>query len=65
MTDTTLDLMTIKEVASELRQSESTLRFWRANGRGPAFIKVGRRLLLRRSDLERFLAAQATEQTRV
>lgn len=62
MQDTTIDLVTIKEAALRLRQPESTLRYWRAQGKGPAFIKLGRRLVCHRADLERFVAEQATEQ---
>lgn len=62
MQDTTIDLVTIKEASQELRQPESTLRYWRAQGKGPAFIKVGRRLVCHRSELDRFLTELAAEQ---
>lgn len=56
------DLMTIDEVAEELRTPVPTLRHWRATNRGPAFLKLGRRLVCRRADLDAWLAEQAREQ---
>lgn len=35
----------------------STLQWWRSIGRGPDYIKVGRRVCYRRSALDAFLAA--------
>ncbi|EKA60753.1 DNA binding domain-containing protein [Janibacter hoylei PVAS-1] len=57
------DLLTLDEVAVVLRTPVATLRYWRANNRGPAFIKLGRRIVCRRSDLDRWLAEQASAQT--
>lgn len=33
----------------------ATLSWWRSVGRGPPFLKVGRRILYRRRDLDSFL----------
>ncbi|MHA7126319.1 helix-turn-helix domain-containing protein [Janibacter indicus] len=52
--------MTVTEVAEELRLPVSTVRFWRAQGRGPHFFKVGRRLVCRRSDFEAFVEQLAS-----
>ena len=46
MTDNKLDkYLTTTEVADLCRTSESTVRFWRHLGKGPASFKVGRRVL--------------------
>ena len=36
--------------------SPSTLAHWRSEGRGPAFVKMGRRVAYRGSDLNRWMA---------
>jgi hypothetical protein len=47
--------LTAKEAAAFLRCSESTLRNWRCEGRGPAFHKLSeRKVIYDRADLERF-----------
>lgn len=33
----------------------TTLQFWRTRGEGPCFVKVGRRVFYRRSDIEAFV----------
>lgn len=38
----------------------STLAWWRATGRGPKYIKVGRRVFYREDDLDAFIAAGLT-----
>ncbi len=45
-------------VAELLDVSERTLEYWRYSGRGPAFIRVGRRTVrYRLSDVQAFLEA--------
>lgn len=47
------------ETAAELRKSVGTLRNWRCSRlEGPAFIKVGRNVRYRRSDLEAYLQSR-------
>lgn len=53
------DLLTTAEAAEYLRQSPSALNQWRVAKRGPKFIRVGRRVLYRRSDLVAFVDALA------
>lgn len=53
----------IEEVVALLRVSSSLLAKWRMRGRGPRFIKVGRRILYERSELSRWLAAQTHRST--
>ena len=56
MTDTLLETATVAEY---LNVQEVTLEKWRQNGRGPAFIKIGRRLVrYRQSDLDLWLRQQ-------
>lgn len=54
------NLLTVAEVAEELRLPVSTVRYWRVQGRGPHFFKVGRRIVCRRLDLEAFIESLAT-----
>lgn len=49
--------LTTAEVASVLRNSPETVRWWRHAGAGPAWFKVGRRVLYDRADVEAFIAA--------
>lgn len=50
-------LLTQAEVAERLSVSERTLEAWRCRGFGPAFVKLGRSVRYRPSDVERWLAA--------
>lgn len=55
MTD---DLLTVDELAEELRVPAGTFRSWRAQRKGPKSFKIGRRVVYRRSEVEAWLAAQ-------
>lgn len=48
------DLMTTKEAAAYLRLSRRTLERYRVTGQGPVFLKFGRLVFYRRSDLDRW-----------
>lgn len=48
------ELLNLKEGAKELKLSIHTLRAWIYQKRIP-FVRLGRRVLLRRSDLEEFV----------
>lgn len=52
-------MLTIDEVCAILRTSKSTIYSMRSEGRGPIGVKVGRRVLFRPVDLERFLEQNA------
>lgn len=52
-------LLTEKEVSNRLRLAEQTLRNWRFNGTGPAYIKLGRAVRYRQEDIESY-AKEAT-----
>ena len=57
-------LLTTKEAAERLRRTKSCLEAWRCRGGGPAFIKLGRSVLYRESDLEAFVEAGRQTSTR-
>ncbi len=50
-----------RDAASFLGITQRTLQDWRLNRRGPAFIRLGRRIAYDRGDLEQFLAANRVE----
>lgn len=50
------DLLTVPEVADMARTSPSTVRYWRHQGLGPAGFRLGRKIVFRREDVERWLA---------
>lgn len=52
------NLLTVEEVADELRVPAGTFRSWRAQGRGPRSFKIGRRVVYRRADIEAWLVKQ-------
>lgn len=47
-----------REAASVLRISERTLERFRLDGSGPQFVKAGRRVLYRRSDIDAWTDAR-------
>lgn len=49
------ELLIEEEAAAYLRQAPTTLRQWRHLRKGPAWVKVGKRALYRRSDLEAYV----------
>lgn len=53
------DLMTVEEVAELTRTPAATFRYWRHCGdQGPRSFKLGRRVMYRREDVERWLQEQ-------
>ena len=44
------------EAARELRQSVRTLRLWRQQGKGPSWIKIGRKVFYSRTALLSWIA---------
>ena len=53
-----MDNMTTQEVASMCRTSPETVRWWRYMGTGPRSFKVGRRVLYRRDDVNKWIEDQ-------
>jgi hypothetical protein len=68
MTTTTAELtgfLTQQQVADMLQhQTTATLRWWRHEDRGPRSMRVGKRVLYRRTDVERWLEVQEAETAR-
>jgi excisionase family DNA binding protein len=54
------NLLTLKEGAEQLRLSIHTVRAWVFQKRIP-FVRLGRRILLRREDLEEFVRRNLVE----
>src|SRR5690349_12803443 len=50
-------LLTQQEAADETRLSERTLERHRLTGTGPKFVRLGRRVLYRREDVEAWVAS--------
>ncbi|MCE8538174.1 helix-turn-helix domain-containing protein [Ruegeria pomeroyi] len=51
------------ELAARLKISPRTLERWRWTGEGPAFLKIGGRVIYRLEDVEAFENAQRFEST--
>ena len=47
-------LLTPENLAQRWLVHVNTLRYWRWNGTGPRFLKIGRRVLYRFEDIEQF-----------
>ena len=57
-------LLDTRDLAARLKTpSPATLERWRSNGQGPRFIKVGRQVMYRESDVERWLDQQTRSHT--
>lgn len=61
--DTLQENNTTEEAARFLRLQKQTLEAWRLRGTGPAFLKLGRRVVYRREALERFMAERERRST--
>lgn len=57
----TTEYLTTEEVATLLRTSPETVRYWRHIGKGPRSFKVGRRVLYAVGDVETFVAASMAQ----
>lgn len=56
-------LLLIEDVSTETGFPVETLRYWRKEGRGPRFVRIGRRLVCRAADLDAWLEAQFADAT--
>lgn len=56
-------LITPLKVAELLSVSALTLRKWRWEGKGPKFIKAGRKVLYREQDIENWVTGQTRRST--
>jgi predicted DNA-binding transcriptional regulator AlpA len=50
--------MTLAETAAHLRTPVATLRYWRHLGEGPAGFRLGRRVVYRRAEVDRWISEQ-------
>ncbi len=57
-TESSMQLLTLTEAAARLRTPVATLRYWRHLGTGPDSFRLGRRVMYRRDDLDRWITAQ-------
>jgi hypothetical protein len=57
------ELLTPAQVAQELHTTTGSLDALRYRGTGPKFVKVGPRVLYRRSDLRAYLDARTMQRT--
>jgi excisionase family DNA binding protein len=58
-----MTLLTQREAASVLRLCERTLERLRVSGLGPRFVKCGRSIRYRQSDLEQWIASRVVRST--
>jgi len=56
--ESNIKLLTTKEVAAFLKISPVTLEMWRAENKGPKFIKVGRYVRYSTTDLAEYVRRQ-------
>ncbi|MGH3556309.1 helix-turn-helix domain-containing protein [Mycobacterium sp.] len=52
------DLLTLEQFAAMVHTPINTVRYWRQNGYGPTYARIGRRVMVRRSEAEAWLDAQ-------
>ena len=57
------ELIPETELARQLDLKPESLRLWRCHGKGPAFIKIGRRVFYQPADRDAWLASQRREPT--
>jgi excisionase family DNA binding protein len=55
--ETRVEFLTTEEVATLLRTTPETVRYWRHANKGPRSFKVGRRVLYAARDVEAFISA--------
>ncbi len=51
-------LLTLAETAAQLRTPVATLRYWRHLGMGPDSFRLGRRVMYRQQDVEKWVNAR-------
>ena len=61
MADSHQDLLKTPEAAQVLGKNPQELSDWRHQGRGPAYVKIGRSVRYRPSDIESFIASNIVE----
>ncbi|MCG9915439.1 MAG: helix-turn-helix domain-containing protein [Phenylobacterium sp.] len=56
-------LLTVEEAAERLRLSVSILNKWRVSGDGPPYLKLGRRVLYGRDQIDAWVSASSRRST--
>lgn len=54
-------MLNTSQAAANLAVTPTTLRRWRADGTGPAYVKIGGRIRYDSKDITAYLAAQRTD----
>ena len=52
------EMLTTTQLAAELSFPTQTLSYWRSIGKGPAYIKIGRWVRYRRTQIDEWIAEQ-------
>lgn len=55
-----LELLTLQQVAERYNIAENSLRYWRVQGTGPKSARIGRRVMYRAADIEKWVEEQFT-----
>lgn len=63
MPTSTLQLYTSEQAAAKLGLKKQTLVAWRHYGRGPAYVKIGNRVVYREEDLTAYADANKRQNT--
>ncbi|MGZ3172135.1 MAG: helix-turn-helix transcriptional regulator [Croceibacterium sp.] len=50
-------LLTPDQTSDRLHTPVATLQYWRTTGRGPRYLKIGRKIFYRSGDIDQFIAA--------
>ncbi len=58
------DILSTKQVEENYGFNQGTLRYWRHCDEGPASFRLGRRVVYRRSEIEKWISAQEAASTR-
>lgn len=53
-----MEYMSTAQVSAETGINPGTLRYWRSTNQGPASFTLGKRVVYRRSEIERWIADQ-------
>lgn len=62
--ESTLVLHTPEDAASLLYVGKRTLDNWRSLGKGPDYVKIGRRVFYKEADIRRFIESQSVQAQR-
>lgn len=57
------DLLSQKELSERIGTKESTLAQWRYLGRGPKFVRLGRKIFYRQQDIDAYIDANVRQST--